>query len=119
GWREFMFLTDGSFIACRYVRNSQLGHGYVWNPAPFHPVDGYTSFAWVVLMDFLWPLTGFEPPQPSPWATLGFTLVTLLIFLHWGASLLPSRHDPQGITQGNDRPGRAPRRSPVSARTGY
>ena len=50
GWREFLFLTDDAFIAFRYASNSLRGFGLVWNPPPFAPVEGYTSFLWVVLL---------------------------------------------------------------------
>jgi len=63
GWRTFWFLTDDAYIAFRYVSNSSLGLGYVWNPPPFRPVEGYTSFLWVVLLDIVWRITGFEPPS--------------------------------------------------------
>ena len=57
GWQLFWFLTDDAFIAFRYVSNSQFGRGYVWNPPPFLPVEGYTSFLWVALLDGVWRLT--------------------------------------------------------------
>jgi arabinofuranosyltransferase len=61
GHRLFRFLCDDAYIAFRYVSNSQLGHGYVWNAPPFAPVEGYTSFLWVVVLDGLWSLTGLDP----------------------------------------------------------
>jgi arabinofuranosyltransferase len=80
GWDAFWFLTDDAFIAFRYVSNSQAGLGYVWNPPPFLPVEGYTSFLWVVLLDWVWSLTGVEPPASanvlalvSSFASLGLT----------------------------------------------
>ncbi len=65
GWRALWFLTDDAFIAFRYVGNGQLGHGYTWNPPPFLPVEGYTSFLWVWLLDQAWSLTGVEPPRAA------------------------------------------------------
>ena len=50
GWQTFWFLCDDAYIAFRYVSNSQFGWGYTWNPPPFRPVEGYTSFLWVVLL---------------------------------------------------------------------
>ncbi len=58
GWRLFWFLTDDAFISFRYVSNSLAGHGYVWNAPPFRPVEGYTSFLWVALLDLVWRLFG-------------------------------------------------------------
>ena len=77
GWRLFWFQTDDAYIAFRYVSNSMLGHGYVWNAPPFKPVEGYTSFLWVVLLDGTWRLFGVEPPNSSDWLTLFFSAVTL------------------------------------------
>jgi len=54
GWKAFWFLTDDAFIAFRHVSNSILGFGYVWNAPPFRPVEGYTSFLWVVVLDWVW-----------------------------------------------------------------
>lgn len=79
GWRVFWFLTDDAFIAFRYVSNSHLGFGYVWNAPPFRPVEGYTSFLWVVLLDVVWRLGGVEPPDSANYLALIFTYLTLLI----------------------------------------
>jgi arabinofuranosyltransferase len=79
GWRAFWFLTDDAFIAFRYVGNSQLGHGYVWNPPPFLPVEGYTSFLWVALLDWIWTLTGVAPPVSSNRVAFGFGVATLAL----------------------------------------
>ena len=79
GWRLFWFLTDDAYIAFRYVSNSMLGHGYVWNPPPFRPVEGYTSFLWVVLMDGIWRVLGVEPPVSANWVALFFSGLTLLL----------------------------------------
>lgn len=65
GWRLFWFLTDDAFIAFRYASNSRLGHGYVWNAPPFRPVQGYTSFLWVILLDAVWRVAGIPPPASA------------------------------------------------------
>lgn len=78
GWRLFWFLTDDSFIDFRYISNSHFGLGYVWNAPPFRPVEGYTSFLWVVLLDYVWRLTGIEPPDSSTYVSLFFSYLTLL-----------------------------------------
>ncbi len=87
GWRAFWFLTDDAFIAFRYVGNSQMGHGYTWNAPPFLPVEGYTSFLWVWLLDMVWTLTGVEPPRSSNLLSLGCALgsVCLTALLAVGA----------------------------------
>jgi arabinofuranosyltransferase len=78
GWREFWFLTDDAFISFRYVSNSILGHGYVWNPPPFRPVEGYSNFLWVVLLDVVWRVFGAAPPVAANWLSLFFSFLTLV-----------------------------------------
>jgi len=77
GWKTFWFLTDDAFIAFRYVSNRILGYGYTWNPPPFRPVEGYTSFLWVVLLDFVWRILGVRPPKSANILSLGFSYLTL------------------------------------------
>jgi arabinofuranosyltransferase len=79
GWRTFWFLTDDAYIAFRYVSNGLAGYGYVWNPPPFRPVEGYTSFLWVVLLDVVWRLAGVEPPRAANLLSLLFAALTLLL----------------------------------------
>jgi arabinofuranosyltransferase len=79
GWAQFWFLTDDSFIAFRYVSNSRLGYGYVWNPPPFAPVEGYTSFLWLALLDLIWRTTEIAPPDSCNWISLIFAWLTVLL----------------------------------------
>jgi arabinofuranosyltransferase len=79
GWRLFWFLTDDAFIAFRYISNAHFGYGYVWNPPPFKPVEGYTSFLWVVLLDVVWRGTGIEPPVAANPIALVFAAGTLVL----------------------------------------
>ena len=72
GWKLFWFLTDDAYIAFRYASNSMAGHGYVWNPPPFKPVEGYTSFLWVTLLDMVWRTFGVPPPQSANWLSLSW-----------------------------------------------
>jgi len=78
-WRVFWFLTDDAFIHFRYVSNSMLGRGYVWNPAPFRPVEGYTSFLWVALLDGVWRLTGVAPTVAANVLLLAFSMVSMAV----------------------------------------
>jgi arabinofuranosyltransferase len=78
GWRLFWFMTDDAYIAFRYVSNSVKGYGFVWNPPPFRPVEGYTSFLWIVILDFFWRLFGIEPPRIANWLLLGFSCLNLI-----------------------------------------
>lgn len=83
GWKAFWFLTDDAFIAFRYVSNSLAGRGLVWNPAPFRPVEGYTSFLWVMLLREIWQLFGMAPPQSANVVSLLFGLATLYLVLRF------------------------------------
>src|SRR5262245_9957845 len=65
GWKVFLFQTDDAYISFRYISNRHLGFGYTWNPPPFLPVEGYTSFLWIVLLDLIWTVLGIEPPEAS------------------------------------------------------
>jgi len=79
GWRTFWFLCDDAYIEFRYVANAHAGLGYVWNPPPWRPVEGYTSFLWVALLRAVWALTGAEPPDAAPVLSLGFSYVSLAL----------------------------------------
>jgi arabinofuranosyltransferase len=79
GWRLFAFLTDDAYIAFRTVHNHMAGHGWVWNPPPFRPVEGYTSFLWLVLLEGVWRLTGVAPPDSANLLSLAFGCATLLL----------------------------------------
>jgi arabinofuranosyltransferase len=88
GWREFWFLCDDAFIEFRYVANAHAGLGFVWNPPPWRPVEGYTSFLWVALLEAVWSLFGAEPPAAAPLLSLGFSYVSLGL-VAWMALHLP------------------------------
>lgn len=89
GWREFWFLTDDAYIPFRYISNHVLGYGYTWNPPPFRPVEGYTSFLWMVLLEGVWRLFGVKPPDAANWLSLGFSYGTLTLgfLLVWRMNL--------------------------------
>ena len=90
GWKLFWFLTDDAYIAFRYISNWKAGLGLVWNPPPFNPVEGYTSFLWVILLGTLWALTGLEPPVTANWVSLFFGYGTLfMVYLFLRALDLP------------------------------
>ncbi len=65
GWELFFFETDDAYIAYRYVANSIRGWGLTFNPPPFRPVEGYTSFLWVSILHGVWSLLGVKPPQAT------------------------------------------------------
>ncbi len=88
GWREFWFLCDDAFIEYRYVSNAHRGWGYVWNPPPWRPVEGYTSFLWIVILDLVWRL-GSPPPEAAPLLSLGLSYVSvgLVAWMAWRVPL--------------------------------
>ena len=92
GYRAFWFLLDDAYIAFRYVSNSFHGYGYVWNAPPFAPVEGYTSFLWVALLDGVWRLTGVEPPDAANPISFTFALGTLVLTAKiWSRVRIPER----------------------------
>ena len=94
GWWLFWFLTDDAFILFRYVRNGVEGLGLVWNPAPFRPVEGYTSFLWVILLMQVWIWLGIEAPDSANTISLLFGMASLLLMSRWVLRLrLPSSHE--------------------------
>lgn len=79
GWDALRFTCDDAFINFRYVSNSMLGRGFVWNPAPFAPVEGYTSLLWLSVLRGVWTVTGLEPPVAVDYITLFFGFATLFV----------------------------------------
>lgn len=79
GWRLFWFLCDDAFIEFRYASNLLSGRGLVWNPAPFMPVEGYTSWSWVMLLAGVWKVLGVEPPDAANVLSLLFGLASLAV----------------------------------------
>jgi arabinofuranosyltransferase len=47
------------------VSNAMDGHGLVWNPPPFQPVEGYSNFLWALLLWATWSWFGIEPPHAA------------------------------------------------------
>ena len=79
GWRIFWFLTDDAFIEYRYVSNSINGAGLVWNARPFLPVEGYTSFLWVALLEAVWRVLAIDPPSSANAISLVFSYGSLVL----------------------------------------
>ena len=71
--RRYAFTADDAFITFRYVSNAVKGWGYTFNPPPFEPVDGYTSFLWMILLHGLW-IKGFQPPYSADLMTFVFSM---------------------------------------------
>ena len=85
------FSCDDAFITFRYVANAHAGHGLVWNPAPFQPVEGYTGFLWALLLWATWSWFGIEPPDAANVLSIGFGVVQFAIVAA-AASGLRDRH---------------------------
>lgn len=88
GCRALYFFCDDAFIFYRFCGNAYDGHGFVWNPAPWAPVEGYTSFGWVVGLYLVWVLTGLAPPQTANPIVLSAGLLSLWV-LHRYLQRLP------------------------------
>ena len=72
----FYFQAGDAFVYFRYVSNALKGFGYVWNPPPFAPVDGYTGFLWTVLLHGF-AKTGITPPVAADILTFLFSTGSL------------------------------------------
>ena len=79
GALQLEFLCDDAFITFRYVSNAVSGHGLVWNPPPFLPVEGYTSFSWAMLLWAAWSWFGAEPPAIANSLSIAFGLLTVVV----------------------------------------
>src|SRR5262245_28263848 len=67
---QLAFLCDDAYIHFRYVANARAGHGIVWNPPPFQPVEG-GGFLWVLVLWAIWSWFGIEPPDAANWFSIG------------------------------------------------
>lgn len=98
GFLEFRFLTDDAYISFRYASNALAGRGLTWNPPPFLPIEGYTNFAWVILLGGVWAALGIEPPDAANGLSLTFGLGTLALVFRIGLRMaLPARIEPVRI----------------------
>lgn len=79
GAAALAWTCDDAYIAFRYVSNAHDGRGLVWNPAPFEPVEGYTCFAWVMLLWAIWEVFGAAPPAASHPLSIGFGALLLAV----------------------------------------
>ena len=74
----YAFTANDAFISFRYVSNAVKGWGYTFNPPPFEPVSGFTSFLWLTILHGLWK-TGLMPPQGADLATFLFSMGQVLL----------------------------------------
>lgn len=75
----FYFQANDAFISFRYVSNAMKGWGFVWNPPPFTPTDGYTSLSWLMILEFMWKYFGILPPHAADTLTYLFSMGTVLL----------------------------------------
>jgi len=76
--RCFYFVTDDAFITFRYARNLMQGFGPVYNPGAEAPVDGCSSFLWMLICSGVERLGGDMELWP-PLLTFICGLVLLLL----------------------------------------
>jgi arabinofuranosyltransferase len=76
---QLRFLCDDAYITFRYVANARDGHGLVWNPPPFEPVEGYTGFLWALLLWATWSIVGVEPPAAANVLSVALGLLLFLV----------------------------------------
>jgi arabinofuranosyltransferase len=80
-WSRVHFVCDDAYIVFRYARNIRMGLGPVFNPAPFHRAEGYTSPLWLALVWLVWAL-GCPPPIGAQALGLACGLGTLALAVH-------------------------------------
>ncbi len=79
------FFSDDAYISLRYARNLVHGHGLVWNPGEH--VEGYTSFAHVLLLSLL-GLLGFDYAIAARAIGVAAFIGLALYLYHAGARLV-------------------------------
>ncbi|MFO7563487.1 MAG: hypothetical protein R6X02_12650 [Enhygromyxa sp.] len=84
--RAWSFLCDDAFISFRYARNLGQHGALVYNLDPLERVEGYTNFAWVLLLA-LGDALGLAPERLAPVLTATASLVSLLLVALIGAAL--------------------------------
>ncbi len=95
GASALAFLCDDAFITFRYVSNAMAGHGLVWNPPPFQPVEGYTGFSWALLLWAVWKCFGVEPPAAANVLSIAFGVCQFAVIAT--AALRLRRRDGQRV----------------------
>ncbi len=75
---SYAFTANDAFISFRYVSNAVRGWGYTFNPPPFEPISGFSSFLWLSVLHGLWN-AGIQPPQSAHFATYLFSLGQVML----------------------------------------
>ncbi|HEX5053354.1 MAG TPA: hypothetical protein VFZ65_16375 [Planctomycetota bacterium] len=79
GALQLALIPDDAYITFRYASNAHDGLGLVWNPPPFRPVDGYSSFLWAASLWAAWSWFGVEPPQSANAISIGYGLLLFAV----------------------------------------
>jgi hypothetical protein len=90
------FTVDDTFITLRYAQRLVEGKGLSWNDAE-PPVEGYTSFAWTVLMAVP-HLLGIDAETGAKLASLASAAATLGLVAGLGAWLVPQGRAVRALT---------------------
>lgn len=77
------FTLDDAYISFRYSENLASGHGPVWNVG-LDPVEGYTSFLWVVLMSAAEVILGLPADAASKLISVAAALGLVAILALYG-----------------------------------
>ncbi|MBS6472954.1 MAG: hypothetical protein KH347_01735 [Acetobacter sp.] len=88
--KSLYFIANDGFVSFRYVAQAVDGHGFVWNPPPFEPVNGYTGILWLLCLRVLWFL-GILPPFSANLLSFCFSMgIVALGFLFLRRMPMPS-----------------------------
>ena len=71
--KPLYFIANDGFVSFRYVAQAVDGNGFVWNPPPFEPVNGYSGFVWLICLRVLWFL-GIQPPLSADLLSFAFSM---------------------------------------------
>lgn len=76
--KSYYFLSNDAFVSFRYVSNAVDGYGFVYNRPPFIPVNGYTSWLWLILLRGMWYI-GIIPPHSANLLSFSCSICCLYI----------------------------------------
>ncbi len=81
-WKSLFggWVLDDSYIAFRFSDNWAAGNGLTWNPGE-DPVEGFTSFAWVLIGAIIQRFIGIPPHVSMIYVGIGSWFVLIAILL--------------------------------------
>jgi arabinofuranosyltransferase len=92
------FTVDDTFITLRYAQRLVEGKGLSWNDGE-PPVEGYTSFAWAVVMAVP-HLLGCDAETGAKLASLASAAATMVLVAAFAAWLVPANRAVRALTGG-------------------